>query len=874
MLSGLEQYLGMDELPPSPSSGDYYPEEPSSSDIAESFREKDSSRPNGLMMLLSGKQKTKRNTKKKTSPPSTSGDDSIEQSGQSSFVDDDIMESVTISQEKSIQGTMRTDEIMALEKRVYSSAQSVSALDLLQKHQKPLIVDEDVTIISESKDSLALLENRFSAARTVNAKDLFLSFGPKSSKNKKGEWTLKVCLKVSSDKLAAIKPQRQIAAAKPSLIVTLKVPIVALREIQRTLNPLFTRSSGNDKGKNANNVFAMMMKTATKNALPKLTDLQKLNGLEPPSIKRNEMHVVPDDKTTVNLGLNISAPLRFPRQESLAIEGSMDLLLDKTQNLHHLHQFSFTYTTTLIEDCRIPSIISTNAPLASNSLSHKRIYEEFISKRGSVQSNLPWPQAFQPPDSKSLLTDEESKYFLEKWIENSFKILKTQSTRIPRDVKKREQLRRQKRKLDPMGDFIVDDFEDDGEDTEEDVYLPVLIIQGDVGSCKTSSVYAAMNALNGYVHEINSGQQRSRKDLHSSLKEFCTTQIIHKSREEKTFQKGIVLFEDCDVLFEQDKNFWTVVLDVINYSRRPIVITVRDTSVIPKSIWEMAEEQDSIITSKVNDREALSQYLWLCCFAHGCILKKNVLELILNYSITSTGFDVRKSLMIGQLLCSGRHGADGSYVEINTVPREHEDLHPLKGLLQATLQLEAMSISDILIKNTPSSMLHEPIPNELLDIYIIDQTHLLTQQTLPFELNIGETIEHMSNMSIPYQDCEGDFSRIRSSTIDFISSRAKKMPRFLQDMFGTRAQTRSRSSTESFVEDIEVQGLPDNSTCYSMSKAAFILDLAPISRDWAHFQTSLFKLDSSRAKSQGESLEEYLNWRRFHGNCEAVMKTI
>lgn len=889
---GLEHYIGMEESLPSAVLGEYYTEtEFSSSESSEGLpqvqliesmpKPKPSKAPNDLMMLLSGKQTAKKSSRKaKENPPVR--ENTTEYDLNSSLIYESVNADTSFEAglEKSIQSTIRADQITALEQRIYSSAQLVSAFDLLQRHSN-LSTEAETTVIDDLPNTTAELENKFTNGRTVNAKNIFLSFAPQKSKNKNGKWTLKVRLQISPSKLAALKPRNTpliSIASTPEYKVKLKVPVSALRDIQRTLNPLFTPKSGSQKGKNAKNVFEMMMKRATQNAMPKLTDLQKLHGLEPPPIKKGHMHVVSCHNDIPSLQTKSSShelnlPRRFP-SPPLLTRDTLRNYREKGKIYLKDSVPAFSYSLTPIEDNSVGLLIASNAPLVFTSPAHKRIYDDFILKKPKCLNLLPWPQRFQPPNLDCLLISEESRRFLKTWINNSFDILQTQSTKTPRNIKKRERARRQKHKLDPMADFIVDDFDDDGYETEEDIFLPILIIEGEIGAGKTASIYAAMNDIGGYVHEINSGQQRSRKDIHSSLKEFCTTQIVHQNQEERAFQKGLVLFEDCDVLFEQDKTFWTVVLEVINYSRRPIVLTVRDSSLVPRSIWQIAYEQLSIQLLKMDQKASLSQYLWLCCLAYGCLVDLFVISYFTDKCCTSTGFDIRKALMKLQLLCAGRQAPDGFYTEIKFEQDPDDDL-VCRDLQSLSRQLEAISVSDILKENTFSSFLQSSTPNELLDVYTIDHSHQLKQPTLPYELNVGDFLEQVTNAERQTPIQEGmEFNTIKSFVLSFISSRTKKLPRFLEEVYNYRAQTRSRATARGY-EEPELQGLPDTSTCYSMLRHAFIQDLAPFARDWAHFQRSLTHLDSRKPlDSREESLLDFIGWRAFHSDVEEVLRTI
>lgn len=886
MLSGLEQYLSMSASPLTQTFNDYYSKkETSSTDVSElssqllreksTFKSQPQVTPNGLMMLLSGKQNSRKISKKaRDSVRCLSDKESSEDFAMTSLTESEQVDSLrTILPDESIRSTLEQDEILALEKRIYSSTQGVSASHFLQKPARREL-ESELTIVGENRNPLALLESK--SIKSVSARSLFLSFAPKSARNKKGAWTLKVTLKISPANLALIRERETSAEiAAPTFKVTLKIPVQTLRYIQKTLSPLFVRSSGNQKNNGAS-AFDMMMRTATKNTLPKLTEIQKLRGLRPPPIKRDQMHVVPEELSTIVSPLNINLPLHEPQIVSISYEEDIEEFMNTTWLHNYTSSDHIISSHRILDNSNAKELIALKAPSAFTDETHKRIYEDFILNKCISSTNLPWPQKFQPPNLDCLLVNKRSRKFLKNWINDSFLKLEKQSMRIPRNVRKREQLRRQKRKQGPMADFIVDDIELEGEETEEDIYSPILIILGEHGSCKTSAVHAAMKALKGYVHEINSGQQRSRKDLHVSLKEFCTTKIISKNSEDDQFQKGLVLFEDCDVLFEQDKTFWTVVQDIINYSRRPIVLTARESSVIPRSIWDMALEQNSICTLNVNDENAVFEYLWLCCFAHGCIVSQRLLSNLMNNSVTSTGFDVRKLLMACQLLCSGRQSVDGSFTEIDG-PLVRKDSNPFSSdICFVALQLDALSVSDVLEENTPSAFRHECIPNELLDLYIIDQSHLIKQRVLPYELNVGFAISEFAKHSYtPMSYVKHDFNSIRCKILDFLSSRSKAIPKFLQDLYQIRAQTRSQSLGETSNEEPETQGLPDTSTCYSMAKHAFLTDLAPFVRDWALFQKSVVLLDSQRSEHfKGETLQEFLNWRLFHGDTENVLGTI
>ncbi|OBA19453.1 hypothetical protein METBIDRAFT_45672 [Metschnikowia bicuspidata var. bicuspidata NRRL YB-4993] len=787
--------------------------------------------------------------------------------------------------------TERLQAIEDLERKVFSSGKTVSVKDFLKKNNHSILAHGNAqqTNLAKLTEQLQDLDLLFPATKSVKARDIFDSFAPRRIKKANGHWTLKVRLKITPEKLAAIKsfenplrtkgnsgPGDSILSAlmkrKPATKVTLRLPKPFLEKISKSMNPFYTRSSGSHDGKSANGVFAMMMKYASENS-PKLTAIQRLKGLHPLPIPRYAMHVVHDiGKSRIPPVTGIS--LSKVKQPNIDLSGGsmsefVPDLPTTSKSTHTIPRLRYEILKSLDSE----TLIKRNAPLAFASPPHINILSEFIQNDSSPSSHLNWPQKFQPSQIESLLMDQESRLFLDRWMFNAFEVLETQSTKVPRNVKMKEQQKKQRKREVLMLSFIVNDFEEDDESTDEDIFVPILVVQGDSGSCKSASIYAAMSAMDGYVHEINTGQARSRKDIHSSLREFCTSQIIHQKHDEKKFQKGLVLFEDCDILFEQDKTFWTTVQEVINYSRRPIVVTVKDVSVIPRNILELAEEQSAVLKLKTKSINEIKQYLWLCAFSEKVCLAPEVLDGIIRDCETKSGTDLRKALMRCQWLCRVRPPASG-ISEILYIPQ------PSKQAITTDIssvadKLDAVSVSDIIEANTHSSILHDVQINELLDIYVIDDSHHLKQRTLPYELNTGNLIKELFEQEEePAHNYRMNFNDIRGTVLNFISSRAKKLPKFIQELYSTRVQTRSRSSDDIPDDQPETQGLPDTSVCFSMSPQAFIKDLAPMARYWASFQQGIIELDKSNmCTSHTRGLLDFLGWRKFHDGVEEVLAT-
>lgn len=695
--------------------------------------------------------------------------------------------------------------------------------------------------------------------KTVNARDIFAALPPRRVRKQNGDWSLKVTLKVSSPALAAIKKYDSPFATKgsglglvldlitkrKSLWVSLKVPHAVLAEAAKSLNPLYTKSSGQGE-KSARSVFDMMMKSAAAST-PRLTAIQKLKGLLPPPIQREHMHVVPEPHPLQHRPYNLHQ--KAPKPEPHIPKESFDFQEPPVVASNSLK-------LTVLDSVDLDSLILERAPLAATSAPHRRIVEEFI-KQGRQSHHSNWPQAFQPKSFEQLLLPEYQREFLEDWIRNAFSELAKQSTKSTRLIKARD-----RRKKD---DFLVDD----DYETEEDVFVPLLIVHGNHGSGKLAAIYSAMSQWDGYVHEINSSQQRARRDIHGQLREFCTTQIIHKN-DETRFQNAVVLFEDCDILFEQDKTFWVILQDVIGFSRRPIVVTVRDVDVVPKNIWDLAADQDGIIALQLTTHDSLCQYLWLCSLSQGFDLSHSLLAKVVHDSRTQAsagdrmGYDLRKALMTCQWLC-GAPPDDSTWIQL-LYEKPPPTSQPLT-LAQLHQRLDLLSIADVLDTNTHLAVHHDIQANELLDIYVVDESTRLKQMRLPHEVDIGAYIAHKLGETSEDLEPEFTYNSIRLRVANFLASRAKKLPRILQDLNAVRAQTRSRSSE--FIEELpETQGLMDSSICYNIPPQALYTELAPMARYWARLQGAL-----ESTSVGGRNLLEFLGWRKFYDGVKDVLAT-
>lgn len=280
-----------------------------------------------------------------------------------------------------------------------------------------------------------------------------------------------------------------------------------------------------------------------------------------------------------------------------------------------------------------------------------------------------WTTKYAPQKSSEVVTHGNSASKVFDWLQDKFEELKKAPVESLAFSLFRAQ-RPAKRQNSEFDGFIVKSSEDFNEEPaeEETPKVPkILILHGPPGSGKTSAVYAAAAELGAYTFELNSSDIRSSKKLFEKLGGMGKSHLVHRNQQgtqKGEFKKSVILLDDADVLFEEEQSFWTGLDKFVETSRRPVILTCSNLSLLPPGIIE--HHYNSFVQFHHAPLHLQVNALWLLGICEGHLLNHFALQQL----VYNNKYDFRSSIHDLQFWCQMALGDRRSGINWTIMPKE------------------------------------------------------------------------------------------------------------------------------------------------------------------------------------------------------------
>ena len=258
-----------------------------------------------------------------------------------------------------------------------------------------------------------------------------------------------------------------------------------------------------------------------------------------------------------------------------------------------------------------------------------------------------------------------------------------------------------------------------------------VVISGPHGCGKTAAVYAVAQELGFEVFEINAGTRRSGKDVLDKVGDMTRNHLVQKAKQSdkmenveglqtaalqedidsgrqstmqsflkpdhkskpvsksrskarvkvtttpespkkrKEHKQSLILLEEVDILFEEDKLFWTTILNLILQSRRPVIMTCTDESLLPLDDMLL----HAIFRFTPPPKDLAADYLMLIAGNEGHLLSREAILILYE----SKQRDIRASITELNLWCQMAVGDAKGGLEWMLIRSHAEECHNQKG---------------------------------------------------------------------------------------------------------------------------------------------------------------------------------------------------
>ncbi|XP_027423456.1 ATPase family AAA domain-containing protein 5 isoform X3 [Zalophus californianus] len=293
----------------------------------------------------------------------------------------------------------------------------------------------------------------------------------------------------------------------------------------------------------------------------------------------------------------------------------------------------------------------------------------------SGTEDMLWTEKYQPQNSSELIGNELAIKKLHSWLKD---------WKRRAELEERQNLKGKKdEKQEGLSDSI--DFKGSSDDEEETRLCNTVLITGPTGVGKTAAVYACAQELGFKIFEVNASSQRSGRQILSQLKEAtqshqvdkqgvnsqkpcffnsynlgkspriknsCEQKPIIQTKSTNTTKSNVkefgaeepnrknatslILFEEVDVIFEEDAGFLNAIKTFMATTKRPVILTTSDPTF--SLMFDGCFEEINFSTPSLLN---VASYLQMICLAEN--FRTDVKDFVT--LLTANTCDIRKSIL-------------------------------------------------------------------------------------------------------------------------------------------------------------------------------------------------------------------------------------